>query len=75
MIKTLETAIEKIRTLPADRQAYAAEILEQLAAGGSGVHRVPDDHMAAIQEGIGQADRREFVSDADMQKLWKHCGQ
>lgn len=75
MIKILETAIEKIRSLPADRQAYAAQILEQLAAGESGVHRVPDDHMAAIQEGLDQADRREFVSEADMQRLWKNCGQ
>jgi hypothetical protein len=35
MIKVLEQAIEKIRGLPEDRQAYAAEVLEQIAAAGT----------------------------------------
>jgi hypothetical protein len=74
MIKVLEQAIEKIRELPEDRQAYAAEILEQIAAAGSGVFQVPDDHRAAILEGLEQTRRGEFVSDGEMAELWKKCG-
>ena len=67
MIKVLQTAIEKIKTLPAERQAYAADILEQLAASGAGVYHVPDQHLPAIREGLAEAERSEFVSDVDMQ--------
>ena len=35
MTKTLEDAIEKVRRLPEERQAYVAEVLEQIAAAGS----------------------------------------
>jgi hypothetical protein len=74
MMKVLEAAIEKIKKLPEDRQAYVAEVLEQIAAAGSDVFAVPDDHRAAVLEGLGQAERGEFVSDEDMAALWKKCG-
>lgn len=74
MIKTLESAIEKIKALPPDTQAAAAEILELLAASGTGVWRIPENHKAAIQEGLDQAERHEFVSDGDLERFWKKCG-
>jgi predicted transcriptional regulator len=57
MTEVLEDAIEKVRKLPEDRQAY-----------------VPDDHRAAVLEGLGQADRGEFATDEEMAALWKKCG-
>ena len=36
MIKVLEDAVEKIKELPEDRQAYAAEVLQQIAAASGG---------------------------------------
>lgn len=74
MIKMLEEAVEKIKKLPSDRQAYAAEILEQIAAAGSGLFPVPDDHRAAVLEGLAQTVRCELVSDEEMAALWKKCG-
>ena len=74
MIKILEQAIEKIKELPEDRQAYAAEVLEQIVAAGGGVFEVPEDHRAAVLEGLEQARRGEFVSDDEMAALWKKCG-
>lgn len=76
MIKVLEDAIDKVRRLPADRQAYVAEVLEQIAAAGSDlfIFIVPDGHRAAVREGIEQAERGEFVSNDDMAALWKKCG-
>jgi len=74
MMKALEDAIEKIKRLPQDRQAYAAEVLEQIAAAGSDPFAVPDDHRAAVLEGLGQAERGELVSDEEMAALWKKCG-
>ncbi len=74
MIKVLEQAIEKIKELPEDRQAYAAEVLEQIVAAGGGVFEVLEDHRAAVLEGLEQARRGEFVSDEEMAALWKKCG-
>jgi predicted transcriptional regulator len=74
MIKVLEDAIDKVRRLPEDRQAYVAEVLEQIAAAGSHLFKVPEEHRAAVREGLEQAERGEFVSDDEMAALWKKCG-
>ena len=74
MTKTLEDAIEKVRKLPEERQAYVAEVLEQIAAAGSDMFTIPQGHRAAVLEGLGEAERGEFVSDAEMAALWKKCG-
>ena len=74
MTKVLEDAIEKVRKLPEDRQAYAAELLEQLAAAGGGAFVVPEAHRAALLEGLGQARRGEFVGEDEMAALWEKCG-
>jgi predicted transcriptional regulator len=73
MMKALEDAIEKVKKLPRDRQAIAAELLEQVAASGGEVFEVPDEHRAALLEGLAEAERGEFVSDAEMAALWKKC--
>ena len=74
MTRVLEEAIEKVRKLPEDRQAYVAEVLEQIAAAGSELFTVPEDHRAAVLEGLEQVERGEFVSDDEMAALWKSCG-
>lgn len=74
MNQVLEDAIEKVRRLPADRQAYVAEVLEQIAAAGADVFVVPDEHRAAVLEGLDQAKRGDFVSDEEMSAFWKKCG-
>jgi predicted transcriptional regulator len=66
MTRVLEDAIAKVRKLPEDRQAYVAEVLEQIAAAGSDLFTVPEDHRAAVVEGLEQAERGEFVSDDEM---------
>jgi predicted transcriptional regulator len=74
MTKVLEEAIEKVRKLPEERQAYVAEVLEQIAAAGRDVFTVPEGHRAAVLEGLGEAERGEFVDDDEMAALWKKCG-
>lgn len=69
MIKVLKEAIEKVKRLPEDRQAYAAEVLEQIAAQEEGVFEIPDEHIAAVMEGLDQARRGEFASDEESDAL------
>jgi hypothetical protein len=35
---------------------------------------VPEEHRAAVLEGLEQAKHREYVSDDEMAALWKKCG-
>ena len=72
MIEKLEKAIEKVKRLPGDRQAYAAILLDELASGG--LFNVPDDHKAAVLEGLAQARRGNRASESEMVDLWKKCG-
>jgi predicted transcriptional regulator len=74
MTKVLEDAIEKVRKLPEERQAYVAEVLEQIAAAGSDVFAIPESHRAAVLEGLEQAERGEFMTDDEMASLWNKCG-
>ena len=68
MIKVLEQAIEKVKTLSEDQQRYAADLLEQVAAGD--VYVLSDEERRLIQEARDEIDRGEAVSDADMQTFW-----
>ena len=74
MTKVLEDAIEKVRRLPDERQAYVAEVLEQIAAAGSDPFIVPENHRAAVLEGLREAEQGKFVGDEEMDALWKKCG-
>ncbi|GLR88716.1 hypothetical protein [Bradyrhizobium iriomotense] len=74
MIKVLEDAVEQVRKLPEDRQAYVAEVLEQIVAADGDLFSVPEEHRAAVLEGFAEAERGEFASDEEMAALWKKCG-
>ena len=72
MIKKLEQAIERVKRLPSDRQAYAALLLDEVAS--CDVFAVPEDHRAALLEGLAQARHGLRATDAEMVELWKRCG-
>ena len=75
MIKVLEDAIKKVKRLPKEQQAQAAEILEQLAAdAGAGQFTIPEEHMEAVLQGLQQARSGELASDDEMASLWKKWG-
>lgn len=75
MIKSLERAIEKIRAMPVDAQAHAANVLEQIASSGGGVCRLSDDERALVREGVADLDAGRVVSDRDMAAFWnRHSG-
>jgi hypothetical protein len=48
-----------------------AEVLEQIAAAGSDVFDVPDEHRAAVLEGLGQAER----GDLPATRRWRPFGR
>ncbi len=68
MIDALEIAIEKLKRLPEDKQAYAAELIEEVAASEEDVFRIPDDHLPGVLEGLAQAERGEFASEEEVER-------
>ncbi len=72
MTKLLEKAIARVRELPEDDQdAIALAILSMADASN---YPLDDETKAAILEGLEQARRGEFVSDEEIQALWKRHG-
>jgi predicted transcriptional regulator len=70
----ITAVFERVRAWPEERQAYAAEILLVIEAQDVNPLRVSDDEWMAIQEGNAEAERGEFVSDADMAAFYKRHG-
>jgi predicted transcriptional regulator len=68
MTKQLEQAFEAVRKLPAERQNELAEALE--AAADMAPRSYTNDQLAALDEGIADADAGRFVSDTDLAKLF-----
>jgi hypothetical protein len=70
MIKSLEDILERVKSWPKERQDDAARVLEALEQSGTEIYRLTDDERAAVEIGLEQAKRGEFVSDADMEAFW-----
>ena len=70
MIKVLEEAIEKVKTLSEERQQQAAQILEQLAAAGDDVYRLTDEERRLVREGLAELDRGEYATDSEVRAVF-----
>ncbi len=70
MIKVLEQAIEKVRGLSQDRQHYAAEVLEQIAAAQDDVYRLSELEREFIREGLAALDRGEIATEAQVREVF-----
>ena len=74
MTKLLEKAIAKARELPDADQDEVAELILSIAAKAEGPVVLDDETRAAVQEGMTQAQRGEFVSDAKMAAFFRRHG-
>jgi predicted transcriptional regulator len=70
MTKLLEQAMGKIREMPQADQDRAAEFLFAHAARHSGPKKRDEETPAAIREGVAQAERGGFVSEAEMEAFF-----
>ena len=70
MIKPLEDAVEKVKNLSEERQLFAAELLEQIAAAGDGVYRLSDEERRRVREGLAELDRGETATEQDVRAVY-----
>jgi predicted transcriptional regulator len=74
MTKLLEKAIAQVRALPPEERDTLAAMPLAMTDEGAGVVPLDDEARAAIREGLEQARRGEFVSDTEIEALWKRFG-
>jgi hypothetical protein len=70
MIKALERAIEKVKALSAERQQYAAEVLEQIAEAGGEVYRLTHEERRLVREGLAELEPGEAASEAEVREVF-----
>jgi predicted transcriptional regulator len=70
VIKVLELAIEKVKTLSEERQRYAARMLEEIAESGEEVYHLTDEERRLVREGLEDLDSGRIVPDDDMERFW-----
>jgi hypothetical protein len=73
MTKLLETTLEGRRP-PAEAQDDIARAMLQLARSEEEPDPIEPDHLSAILEGLAQADRREFATDAEVEAAFRRFG-
>jgi hypothetical protein len=70
MTKLLEQALERVRRLPAEAQDEIARAILNLSPDGA-PEPVSPAHLGAVLEGLGQAQRREFATDAEVEAAFR----
>jgi predicted transcriptional regulator len=74
MTKLLDRAIQKIRELPDRDQDALANALLSITGEETAVVHLDDETRAAVEEGLAQAERGEFVPDDVVAKVDKRRG-
>jgi len=75
MTKLLEKALEAVRQLPPDSQDEIARAMLTLAGNQGEPEEIDPAHLLAILEGLAQAKRREFASDAEIEAALRRFEQ
>jgi hypothetical protein len=57
--------------LPSDSQDEIARAMLQLASSGGEPEPVDPAHLPAVLEGLAQAKRREFATDAEVETAFR----
>ena len=71
MTSTLDKVLERLKDWPEARQKDVLRVLEIMEQSGTETYTLTDDERAAVQVGLDQANRGEFVSDAEMEAFWR----
>jgi hypothetical protein len=67
MTKLMEKALDAVRAWAADRQDEAAKLLLALDRLGPGPYQASPEELAAIDEALGQVERGERASPAEVE--------
>ena len=66
--------LEQVASWPQEDQDELAEYAREIQARRTGVYVMSDEERAAVEEGLQQVQRGEFVSEEEMGSFWKRVG-
>ena len=69
--KLLEKALEAVRRLPPDSQDQIALAMLSLSGSDGEPEEIDPAHLPAVLEGLAQAKRRQFASDAEVEAAFR----
>ena len=70
MTKLLELAFEEAKQLsPEEQDELARTIMEIVHRGEEGVYVLSEEDLAAIETGLAEADRGEFVTEDELNAI------
>jgi hypothetical protein len=75
MTKLLEKALEAVRRLPPDSQDQIALAMLSLSGNEGEPEEIDPAHLPAVLEGLAQAKRRQFATDADVEAAFRRFEQ
>jgi DNA-binding TFAR19-related protein (PDSD5 family) len=75
MTKLLEKALEAVRRLPPDSQDQIALAMLRLTGNDDEPEKIDPAHLADVLEGLAQAKRREFATDAEIEAAFRRFEQ
>jgi DNA-binding TFAR19-related protein (PDSD5 family) len=71
MTKLLEDAFEAARRLSPEAQDQVARAILHLAANGGEPEEIDATDLAGVLEGLAQAKRREFATEAEIEAAFR----
>lgn len=71
MTKLLDQALEAVRRLPQDTQDEIARTMLELVGNEGQPEAIDAAHLPAVLEGLAQAKRGEFASDAEVEAAFR----
>jgi DNA-binding TFAR19-related protein (PDSD5 family) len=75
MTKLLEKALEAVRQLPPDSQDQIALAMLSLSGNEREPEEIDPADLPAVLEGLAQAKRREFATDAEVEAALRRFEQ
>jgi predicted transcriptional regulator len=74
MTTATNSLLERVASWPTEDIEELEEYARFIEARRTGVYFMTDDERVAVDEGLEQARRGEFVPDEEMEAFWKRCG-
>jgi hypothetical protein len=74
MTPLAKNLLDRVASWPDEDVAELNELAREIESRRTGVYMISDDEWADLQEGVSQADRKEFVSDEVIAEADKRHG-
>jgi hypothetical protein len=71
MTSLMRKALEALERLPGERQDEIARAILNLAQRDASPEQIDADDLAAVLEGLAQARRGDFASDAEVERAFR----